>query len=148
MEKLQGGPDRASPTNFAVFQLVQGKRERLAVGDEYVVRMPGPSDGPIRLVDVGPRSFRLATLAGHLEAGQVEFRTDAAGETGLVFESDSWARSSSPVLNLVYHRLRMAKEVQAHIWIFVPERVKLSGRADDGGVELDTGRIEMSAAGS
>ncbi len=112
-----------------------------------MVRMPGPSDGPIRVVDVGPRSFRLATLAGHLEVGQIEFRTDAAGETGLVFESDSWARSSSPVLNLVYHRLRMAKEVQAHIWISVPERVKLSGRADDGGVELDTGRIEMSAAG-
>ena len=36
--------------------------------------MPGPWDGPVRVIDVGDRSFRLATLAAHLEAGQIEFR--------------------------------------------------------------------------
>jgi Domain of unknown function (DUF1990) len=149
MEKLQRDPNRASPTKFARFDLVHGEQERLAVGDEYVVRMPGPWDGPVRVVDVGPRSFRLATLAGHLEAGQIEFRTDADGETGLVFEIESWARSSSPVVNLLYHRLRMAKEVQAHMWISFLERVvKLSGGRMTGGVELDTERIEIWAAGS
>ena len=46
----------------------------MEVGDEYVVRMPGPWDGPVRVVEVTPTSFRLATLDGHLEAGQIEFR--------------------------------------------------------------------------
>ena len=73
MEKLQADLNRASPTKFARFQLVHGERGQLAVGDEYVVRMPGPWDGPVRVVDVRPRSFRLATLAGHLEAGQIEY---------------------------------------------------------------------------
>jgi Domain of unknown function (DUF1990) len=149
METLQGDPNRASPTKFARFQLVHGERGRLVVGNEYVVRMPGPWDGPVRVVDVGPRSFRLATLAGHLEAGQIEFRAGADGETGVVFEIESWARSSSPLLNLLYHRLRMAKEVQAHMWISFLERVvQLTGGRMTGGVELDTERVEMQATGS
>lgn len=42
------------------------------VGDEYLVRMPGPWNGPVRVVGRTPTSFRLATLQGHLEAGQLE----------------------------------------------------------------------------
>ena len=149
MEILRRDLNRASPTKFARFQLVDGEPERLAVGDEYVVRMPGPWDGPVRVVDIGPRSFRLATLAGHLEAGQIEFRTYADGERELVFEIESWARSSSPAVNLLYHRLRMAKEVQAHMWISFLERlVKLSGGRMTGGIELTTERIELQAAGA
>ena len=37
-------------------------RGLLAVGDDYVVRMPGPWDGPVRAVASGPAYFRLATL--------------------------------------------------------------------------------------
>jgi hypothetical protein len=148
MEKLQRDPNDASPTRFARFQLVHGERGRLGVGDEYVVRMPGPWDGPVRVVDAGPCSFRFATLAGHLEAGQIEFRAAADGQTGLVFEIESWARSSSPLVNLLYHRLRMAKEVQAHMWISFLERVvQLTGGQMTGGVEIDTERI-VQVAGS
>ena len=149
MEKLQANLNQASPTRFARFQLVDGERGRLAVGDEYVVRMPGPWDGPVRVVDVGPCSFRLATLAGHLEAGQIEFRASSDEATDMVFEIESWARSSSPLVNLLYHRLRMAKEVQAHMWISFLERVvKLAGGRMTGGIELDTERVEMPAASS
>ncbi|HEX3925196.1 MAG TPA: hypothetical protein VHY31_23150 [Streptosporangiaceae bacterium] len=40
--------------------------------------MPGPWDGPVRVVHTGAASFRFATLAGHLEAGEIEFRRAAA----------------------------------------------------------------------
>jgi hypothetical protein len=146
MEKLQANLNRAAPTKFARFQRVHGNGERLAVGDEYVVRMAGPWDGPVRVVEVGPCSFRLATLAGHLEAGQIEFRASPDDEADLRFEIESWARSSSPLVNLLYHRLRMAKEVQAHMWIsFLEGVVDLSAGRMTGGVELDTERIEMVA---
>ena len=149
IKKLRADPNQASPTKFARFQLVRGERGRMAVGDEYVVRMPGPWDGPVRVVEVGPCSFRLATLSGHLEAGQIEFRARPDGETGLVFEIESWARSSSPLVNLLYHRLRMAKEVQAHMWISFLERVvQLADGRMTGGVELETERIEMQEAGA
>ncbi|MDT7561345.1 MAG: hypothetical protein QOI68_5835 [Pseudonocardiales bacterium] len=143
MEKLQADLNRASPTRFARFQLVHGESGRLAVGNEFVVRMPGPWDGPVRVIDVGPCSFRLATLAGHLEAGQIEFRASSTEKRGVVFEIESWARSSSPLVNILYHRLRMAKEVQAHMWISFLERVvRLAGGRMTGGIELDTKRIE------
>jgi uncharacterized protein (UPF0548 family) len=149
MEKLQADLNRASPTKFARFQLVHGERGRLAVGDEYVVRMPGPWDGPVRVVDVSPRSFRLATLAGHLEAGQIEFRSSSDENKGIVFEIESWARSSSPLVNVLYHRLRMAKEVQAHMWISFAERVvRLAAGRMTGGIELETERIGTPAGPS
>jgi hypothetical protein len=149
MDKLQADLNRASPTKFARFQLLHGERGRLRVGDEYVVRMPGPWDGPVRVVDVGPRSFRLATLTGHLEAGQIEFRSSDDEGSRVVFEIESWARSSSALVNLLYHRLRMAKEVQAHMWISFLERVvKLADGRMTGGIELDTHRIDMPTARS
>src|SRR5579871_6753851 len=141
MGKLQADLNRAAPTKFARFQLLHGERGRLRVGDEYVGRMPGPWDGPVRVVDVGSCSFRLATLAGHLEAGQIEFRASVDEDSVVVFEIESWARSSSALVNLLYHRLRMAKEVQAHMWISFLERVvRLAGGRMTGGIELHTER--------
>ena len=146
MEAVQSDPNRTAPTTFARFQLTQGSRGNLRVGDEFVVRMPGPWDGPVRVIDVRRRSFRLATLTGHLEAGQIEFRTLPEGEL-LVFEIESWARSSTPLVDLLYHRLRMAKEVQAHMWISFLERVvDLTGGRMTGGVEIETERIEPESA--
>jgi Domain of unknown function (DUF1990) len=147
MGKIQADPNRTSPTKFARFQLTRGARGNLGVGDEFLVRMPGPWDGPVRVIDVSPRSFRLATLVGHLEAGQIEFRTRPEREL-LVFEIESWARSSTWLVNLLYHRLRMAKEVQAHMWISFLERVvALSGGRMTGGVEIHTERIDPQAPG-
>ncbi len=144
MEQVQAEPNRVSPTKFARFQQVQGQAGRLRVGDEFVVRMPGPWDGPVRVVAVGPRFFRLATLAGHLEAGQIEFRATQGDHNQLVFEIESWARSSGRLVNLLYHRLRMAKEVQAHMWISFLEGVcKLAGGRMTGGIEIQTERIEL-----
>jgi hypothetical protein len=146
MEAIQCDPNATAPTTFARFQRVDGGRGRLSVGDEFVVRMPGPWDGPVRVVHVGSRSFRLATLAGHLEAGQIEFRVAPDGESRLVFEIESWARSGGRLVNLLYHRLRMAKEVQAHMWISFLERVvRLSGGRMTGGIELYTERISDGA---
>jgi hypothetical protein len=145
MGAVQEDPNRTSPTKFARFQLTHGQPGKLEVGDEYVVRMPGPWDGPVRVIDAGPRSFRLATLDGHLEAGQIEFRS-GNDQALLVFEIESWARSSTALVNLLYHRLRMAKEVQAHMWISFLERVvDVSGGRMTGGVELKTERIDPSA---
>jgi hypothetical protein len=141
MKRIQSDPNHAAPKKFARFQLTHGEPGAPAVGDEYVVRMPGPWDGPVRVVAMGPRNLRLATLCGHLEAGQIEFRVRPEGGT-LVFEIESWARSSSRLVHLLYHRLRMAKEVQAHMWISFLERVvNLAGGRMAGGVEIDTEQI-------
>ena len=148
MAMVKSDPNRPAPTTFARFQKVIGKEGTLAVGDEYVVRMPGPWDGPVRVIDASSLSFRFATLEGHLEAGQIEFRAGSGDEHELRFEIESCARSSSWLSNLLYHNLRMAKEIQAHMWIsFLEGVVALSGGRMTGGVDIETERIEDLADG-
>ena len=137
--------NKVPPTEFAVFQKVHGADEGMDVGDEYVVRMAAPWDGPVRVVHRTPRSFRFATLAGHLEAGQIEFRAEPAPE-GLRFEIESWARSGDRLSNLLYNHLRMAKEIQLHMWTSFLERVaKASGGRLTGGIDIRTRRVENGA---
>lgn len=148
MSAIKQNLNRPAPTTLARFQKVLGTKGEMALGDEFVVRMPGPWDGPVRVIDVTPRSFRLATLAGHLEAGQIEFRVAPDNDTRLLFEIESWTRSSSRAVDLLYQHLRMAKEVQAHMWIsFLEGVVKLSRGRMSGGVAVNTERIESEAGG-
>lgn len=142
MSRLKTDLNQAAPTKFARFQRVFGEGERLRLGDEYVVRMPGPWDGPVRVVADDALSFRLATLAGHLEAGQIEFRA-RTDDGGIAFEIESWARSGDRLCNLLYHRLRMAKEVQLHMWTSFLEGVAvLSGGKLSGGITIETLRVD------
>ncbi len=140
--QLKTNLNQAAPTKFARFQRVLGDDARLRVGDEYVVRMPGPWDGPVRVIADDEQSFRLATLQGHLEAGQIEFRARAEDDS-IVFEIESWARSGNRLCHLLYDKLRMAKEVQLHMWTSFLEGVTaLAGGSMSGGVTIDTQRIE------
>jgi uncharacterized protein (UPF0548 family) len=138
MGRMATDLDRVAPSEFATFQQVGEERDGLEVGDYYVVRMPGPWDGPVRVVAVGPTSFRLATLSGHLEAGQIEFRA-SADHRSLWFEIESWARSGDRFSDLLYDRLRISKEVQLHMWSSVLRRVTgLTEGAMEGGVVIVT----------
>jgi hypothetical protein len=143
MAALAADPDRAAPSEFATFKKLHGDEGDMRVGDEYVVRMPGPWDGPVRVVERTPTCFRLATLAGHLEAGQIRFSVAPEGEGRLVFRIESWARGGDPLSNLLYDRLRMSKEIQFHMWTSFLERViDMSGGKRDGGLRIQTRRVE------
>lgn len=140
--RLGRDPNVASPTAFAHFQKVRGDEEALRPGDEYVIRMPGPWDGPVRVMEVTPTSFRLATLDGHLEAGQIQFTAESRGED-LLFSIESWARSADRLSDLLYDRVRMAKEIQFHMWTSFLERiVAISGGHRASCFEIRTHRID------
>jgi uncharacterized protein DUF1990 len=146
MAEILRAPNRAAPVEVAVFRKTRGGRGPLSVGDEFVVRMPGPWDGPVTVVDRTPTSFRFATLKGHLEAGQIEFRTAADGDA-VVFEVESWARSGDRLSNLLFDRVGLAKEMQLHVWTHVCERAaKLAGGRIRGGISIQTRRVELEAA--
>jgi hypothetical protein len=148
MARLQANPDAAAPSEFATFRKVSGDGGAMQVGDEYIVRMPGPWDGPVRVVQVSARSFRFMTLVGHLEAGQIAFRVEG-GDERVRFEIESWARSGDRLSNLLYDRMRMSKEIQLHMWISFLERViRMSGGQRDGGLRIDTRRVEDVPAGA
>jgi hypothetical protein len=145
MARLSADPDGVAPGGLAHFERTHGAEGRMAVGDEWLVRMPGPWDGPVRVVDVTPTSFRFATLDGHLEAGQIEWHAhDDDGD--LRFGIESWARSGDRLSDVMHNRLRMAKEVQLHMWTSVIERVvRLAGGRMAAGLEIDTRRVAADA---
>jgi hypothetical protein len=135
-------PNVVAPTEFARFERLVGSAEKMQVGDEYLVRMPGPWDGPVRVIHMTPVSIRLATLQGHLEAGQIEFR--AHEKDGLAFEIESWARSGDRLSNLLFDQVRMAKEVQLHMWTSVLEHVvRLTKGRRSGLISIETRRIQV-----
>jgi len=143
MTEGKADPNRVAPGTLAHFVKRRGEPGELRVGDEFLVRMPGPWDGPIRVVEVGPQSFRVVTLDGHLEAGQIEWR--AADEDGvLVFEIESWARAGDRLASILHDRIPMAKEVQLHMWTSVLERVaKRTDGVLTAGIEIETRRAEL-----
>ena len=136
MAVIANDPDVACPVEFARFEKLRGTPGELAVGDEYRVLLPGPWNGPVRVADHGPRSFRLLTLHGHMEAGEIEFR--AGEEDGrMVFEIESWARSGDPLFALLYDRIPINREVQQHMWVQFLERVaQISGGRIEPPVEV------------
>lgn len=147
MARISADPNRVTPRQIARFHKAEGEEGRLRVGDEFLVHMPGPWNGPVRVVETRPDGFRLATLEGHLEAGQIEWR--AWREHGeLVFGVESWSRQGDRFSALLHDRLRMAKEVQLYMWTTVVERVaKLAGGRLTDGVRVSTRRVPPEAFG-
>ncbi|WP_249400076.1 DUF1990 domain-containing protein [Streptomyces argyrophylli] len=114
------------------------RRHGLDVGDELLVEMPGPWNGPVKVVHRDVESLHLVTLRGHMEAGQVHFR--AREEDGLlVFEIELWACPGSRLVHLLYSRLRLAKEVQLNMWVrFCLAAAAMSGGRAADGVHIST----------
>ena len=129
--RLVADPNRASPTEVVTFRRINRRRRAGAgrrtpdrsVGTEFEVVMPGPWEALVRLVDRTPTSFRLATLQGHMEAGEIEFRASDEPGGRLVFEIESVARSADRIMHLLYDRLKITREMQMHMWVAVCLRV-------------------------
>lgn len=139
LERIRADPNCAVPREVAVFR-TRRDRGPLCSGDELVVRMPGPWDGPVRVVEADGDRLRLVTLRGHLEAGQIEFRARPDGGD-VIFEIESWARSGDRLADFLYDRIRLAKEMQFHMWTHFCERAaRVAGGRVRGGIEITTRR--------
>jgi hypothetical protein len=137
IELVSARLNQASP-EMAVFRKTRGGRGPLRQGDEFIVRMPGPWDGPVRVARRDESSFLLVTLDGHLEAGQIEFRAAADGDA-LRFEIESWARAGDRLSALLYNKLRLAKEIQLNMWShFCLRAAVLAGGRPEGGITIRT----------
>jgi hypothetical protein len=135
--------NQAVPAEVTAVETISGVPGELAIGDEAVVRIPGPWDGPVRVVHRTGTSFRLATLTGHLEAGQIEFRARSQGSQ-LRFEIEAWARPSSWVIHLLYSYLQLAKEIQLNMWVrFCLNAANRAGGRARGGVTIRTRVVDQ-----
>lgn len=136
--------NHVTPQSMARFEgRSGGEVDGLDVGDELVVRLPGPWDGPVRVIDRTPTSFRFVTLAGHLEAGEIEFRAGRTHRGFLRFEIESWARSGDRTVEFLYDRLPLAREIQLLMWTqFCQQAAKTAGGVVMSNVSSFTERID------
>jgi uncharacterized protein (UPF0548 family) len=115
----------------------------LQVGTELVVRLPGPWDGPVRVIDRTPASFRFVTLDGHMEAGEIEFRAGPTDRGHVRFEIETWARSGDDRFRVLYDALPLAREAQAFMWAHFCSRIpKLAQGVVMSNVAVNTARHE------
>ena len=142
MARISSDPNVVTPTELASFYKRKGQESVMSVGDEFLVRMPGPWDGPVRVVDVTLRSFRFVTLHGHLEAGQIEFRISSQ-DGALLAEIESWARAGDRLSHVMFDTLRMAKEIQLHMWTSMLERIAVVSGGKRSSISIETRWIEI-----
>jgi len=140
-----GRPNCASPQQLADFDKVHGQEGRLRVGDQFTIRIPGPWDGPVRVIEVDSRGFGFVTLDGHLEAGRIRFGARDLAPGCLEVRIEAWARGGDRLSNLLFDRIGINKEVQLHMWTSVLERLRqLSGGCYDRPIQATTKRVDAS----
>ncbi|CAN5902438.1 hypothetical protein BH23ACT10_BH23ACT10_11840 [soil metagenome] len=134
----------AAPGEVSDFETGDDERSgSLQVGAELVVRLPGPWDGPVRVIDRTPTSFRFATLNGHMEAGEIEFRATSTERGYTRFEIETWARSGDRRFRVLYDALPLAREAQAFMWAHFCSRMpKLADGIVMSNVAVNTERVE------
>ena len=145
--------DAFTPGVIARFEKTCGARGRLAAGDEFIVHLNGPWDGPVRVDAVTPTGFRLVTLDGHLESGAIAFSTYAVDATDPSHDRDdgkrprsgsvrvaivSCARSRDRSVHLAYHRLDLARAVQTQMWTRFLRRIAERAGGTAGPVRVRT----------
>lgn len=140
MRRICTDLDRAAPSWGASFRKLRGRLGELHPGDEYVVRLPAPWSGPVRVLHRDTTSFRFATLAGHLEAGQIEFATRDV-EGALEFGIEVWSRPGDRAAALVFDTLKIGKEIQLYMWTqFCVAACELAGGSMNGPIRVHTRR--------
>lgn len=133
LDAVAGDINRVAPGALSRFEAADGSAARhLDVGDEIVVRLPGPWDGPVRVVGRDDLGLRLVTLDGHVEAGEIAFEVDRTAAGFLRFSIESWARSGQELFHHLYTTVPLAREVQLLMWAQVCRQVA----AISGGVVM------------
>lgn len=121
MDELKRDLNFCCPRLIATFEKTKGDADQLAPGDEFLVRLAAPWNAPVRVTRVTDTSFRLATLEGHPEAGEIEFRIQKLEDGRTRFEIESWARSRDKVIEIIYDRLPFARMMQTTMWFLFCE---------------------------
>ena len=116
LAELAAEPNLFSPQLLASFEKTKGAASDLKVGDEFLIHISGPWDGPVVVASKEIEVIALKTLDGHLESGDVEFRVLEIAPGRSRFEIASRARSSDSVIDFVYDKIPIARFAQTHMW--------------------------------
>jgi uncharacterized protein (UPF0548 family) len=139
--------DDFSAAELAAFEKTVGAENTLAVGDEFLVRISGPWNGPVRVSEVTPRSFSFVTLEDHLEAGEIQSSLQSRDDDTLQFRIQSVSRSKDAIVDIAYEKLKAAQVAQTGMWTFFCHKVvEMSGGQQVGEIEVATHEMPYEPA--
>lgn len=144
MQRLLRQPGDLNDDRIAGFVRDDQPATDLSTGDELVVELPGPWNGPVRVTSTDDNALLLQTLNGHMEAGQIRFDTTdhterPDGSHEFTFRIRSWARGGDPVFTILHLGIRAAKELQTAMWVAMCEgAVRVAGGRRNGQIVVLT----------
>lgn len=150
MDAMQSSPDTFCDPKLATFDKRVGEPDELKLGDQFNIRITGPWDGPVEVIDVAQDRFAFVTLRGHLEAGFIEFsvrETILNGSQNIVqFQISSWANSGGPIVWLTYEIMKVTKFMQTLMWVRFSENVVKFADGDmRGKIESTTKKLSLKS---
>ena len=141
MAEIRTDPNALADARLAPFTKSRGRAGEMIVGDRYVIQLAGPWKGAVEVIDVTPRSFRFATLEGHMESGVIEMRADDLDARRVRFTIESWARSHDRAFDAIYDKIGLAQMLQGEMWAIACERfAHLAGGTPHGRLRVVTER--------
>ncbi len=154
MEQFRTDPNHFNSNLVAGFVVDDHPKRGLCVGDEFVVEIPGPWNGPVVVERSDDDQVLLATLHGHMEAGHIRFAVvagpsdggidDTTAPTGFDFRITSWARGGDSV-STALHVGGIGKELQAAMWTAMCDRaVAIAGGRRSGKIRVVTEELIAS----
>lgn len=130
------------PRHIAGFTRQDHTIESMDAGDEFVVEIPGPWNGPVRVDSVDDASVLLVTLEGHMEAGHIRFAVVEDEDEGYRFQIRSWARAGDELFEQLHLVVGVAREAQTAMWAHTCDRaVAVSGGTRHSAISVRTERL-------
>lgn len=128
-------PNVIAPAEVLRFEKTGCRGRGLEEGDELLIRMAGPWNGPTRVTGRWREGFRLAGVRGHPQVGQLELRVrDRDG--GIAIEIQTHERAAGIAFHLLW-RIGLIRRMQDYTWATMigkaaqlaggrpPERIRL-----------------------
>lgn len=142
MDKFRRRSNDFVPQHIAGFLRDDSKVRSMALGDEFVVELPGPWNGPVRVDAVDDTAVLLVTLSGHMEAGHIRFAVVDDGGGSYLFQIRSWARAGDELFRQLHLVVGLAHEAQTAMWVHTCDRaVAVSGGTRQGEIRVATERL-------
>ena len=148
MDEFRTDPNHFTSSLVAGFVRDDEPARDLVEGDDVVVELPGPWNGPCTIDTIGDTSVLMATLDGHMEAGHIRFETihpPSHSADGFSFRVRSWARAGDAGFAALHVGVPIGKELQTAMWCAMCDRaVTISGGQRSSPISVSTEELDGS----
>jgi len=143
---LCADPNRFNSDLVAGFVRDDRPATDLSHGDQLVVEIPGPWNGPVHVVTADDDQLLLATMNDHMEAGHIRFDTTSLAEPtaggGYRFRIRSWATAGDAPFLAAHLAVPVGKVLQTAMWTAMCDNaVSISGGERSGSIRVDTEKL-------